>query len=158
MKYVALIRGIGPGNPNMHGAKLKEFFEGLGFKNVRPVISSGNVVFETSATNPSLIEEKVEKELPKKLGFSKATIIRSEKDLRKLVASDPFKGVPDEKPNYLIVTFFKNRKPEICTNINDTSNNRTPDFMVKLEREHGKEITTRTWKTVHRILKVMDKE
>ncbi len=39
MKYVALMKGIMPGNPNMHGSALKKFFEGLGFKNVRPVIS-----------------------------------------------------------------------------------------------------------------------
>lgn len=157
MKYVALIRGIGPGNPNMHGDKLKEFFESLGHTNVTPVISSGNVVFESNSSNTHALEEKIEEELPKKLGFSKATIVRSEDDLRKFVATDPFKGVKDEKPNYLIVTFFKDQRPEIAT-VLDMSSNKTPDFMVKLEKEYGKEITTRTWKTVHRILKVMGKE
>lgn len=156
MKYVALIRGVGPGNPNMHGKKLEEFFESIGLKNPRAVISSGNVVFESSSGDTRTLENKIEAELPKKLGFSKTTIIRSEDDLKKFVATDPFKGVKDEKPNYLIVTFFKDRKPEMATVIDMTSG-RTPDFMVKLEREHGKEITTRTWKTIHRILKAMEK-
>lgn len=155
MKYVALIRGIGPGNPNMHGTALKKFFEDLGFKNVKPVISSGNVVFESTSSNPQELEAKIEEELPKKLGFSKTTIVRSQKDLEKFVATDPFKGVKDEKPNYLIVTFFKDRKEEIATVV-DMSGARTPDFMIKLEREYGKELTTRTWKTVHKILKAME--
>lgn len=144
MKYVALIRGIGPGNPNMHGNALKKFFEDLEFTNVKPVISSGNVVFESASNNSQALEAKIEEELPKKLGFSKTTIVRSEKDLKKFAAKDPFKGVIDEKPNYLIVTFFKDRKPEMATVI-DLSSAKTPDFMVKLEKEYGKELTTRTW-------------
>ncbi len=40
MKYVAFIRGVGPENPNMHGAKLKWFFEELGFKKVQTVLSN----------------------------------------------------------------------------------------------------------------------
>jgi hypothetical protein len=43
MRYVALLRGIMPTNPNMKGEKLKAVFEGLGFSNVHTVIASGNV-------------------------------------------------------------------------------------------------------------------
>ena len=154
MKYVALLRGIGPTNPNMHPAKLKHFFEGLGFKNVRPVIASGNVVFDSPAKNTRALEAKIEKGLPKKLGFSSTTIIRSKEELEKLVKKNPFKGVEDKKPNYLLVTFFKDRKPERCSVLN-ANDMRTPDFMRAIEKEHGKAITSRTWKTVGRILKKM---
>lgn len=153
-KYVALIRGIMPMNPNMKSDKLKEFFESLGFQNVKTVIASGNVVFESDSKDQASLEEKIEKALPKKLGFSKTTIIRSEEELKKFVATDPFKGVIDEKPNYLLVTFFKDKKPEIATVV-DLSGEKTPDFMAKMEKEHGNELTTRTWKTLHRILKAM---
>ncbi len=154
MKYVALLRGIGPGNPNMHQAKLKEFFEDLGFKNVRPVISSGNVIFESESSDQIGLEKKIEIELPKKLGFTSTTIIRSEKELGRLISKNPFKGTADEKPNYLLVTFFKDRKLELCSVI-DLSSSKTPDFMAKLDREYKKKITSRTWKTVHRILNKM---
>ncbi|MBA3630747.1 MAG: DUF1697 domain-containing protein [Actinobacteria bacterium] len=40
--YVALLRGIGPSNPNMRNDRLRAVFEDLGFSNVRAVISSGN--------------------------------------------------------------------------------------------------------------------
>jgi uncharacterized protein (DUF1697 family) len=42
----------------------------------------------------------------------------------------------------------------ICSVI-DLTSSKTPDLMLWLEKKFGKEITTRTWKTVERILKVM---
>jgi hypothetical protein len=33
---------------------------------------------------------------------------------------------------------------------------KTPDLMVCLEKQFGKQITTRTWKTIGRILKKLD--
>ncbi|HSX41307.1 MAG TPA: DUF1697 domain-containing protein [Candidatus Saccharimonadales bacterium] len=167
MKYVALLRGIGPANPNMHGSKLKGVLEDLGFKNVMPVISSGNVVFETGQTDISAMETDMERAWPAKLGFNSATIIRSQTQLRALVDADPYKGLEHSRENYLLVTFFKKpSKPEgdyvaakgvnaLCSNI-DTTASKTPDFMSKLERQYGKDITSRTWLTIHRILKKME--
>jgi uncharacterized protein (DUF1697 family) len=152
--YVALLRGIMPMNPNMKSERLRELFEKLGFKNVRTVIASGNVVFDSPLKNMSILEEKIEKELPKQLKFNSTTIIRSQKEIQALVKKNPFKGVKDKKPNYLVVTFFKDRRDELCTVINLVEG-KTPDFMRLLEKEHGKEMTTRTWKTVYRILEKM---
>jgi uncharacterized protein (DUF1697 family) len=152
MKYVAFLRGIGPTNPNMHPAKLKNFFEGLSFKNVMTVISSGNVIFESNSKNSSLLEKKIETALPLKLGFNSKTIIRSEEELKRLVKKDPFKGKKHGRESYLIVTFLK-KKPYEIYNVINTNTSKTPDFMLKLEREYGKEITTRTWKTIERIVK-----
>jgi hypothetical protein len=42
----------------------------------------------------------------------------------------------------------------ICSVIDFTST-KTPDLMLWLEKKFGKEITTRTFKTVERILKAM---
>lgn len=156
MKYVALIRGIGPGNPNMTQAKFKEFFESLGYKNVKPIISSGNVVFETNSNHTALLENRIEEELPKKLGFFRMTIVRSEDDLRMFVATDPFKNIKDERPNYLLATFFKDKRPEIPT-VLDMNSEKTTQFMIELDKTYKKEITTRTWKTIHRILNAMEK-
>jgi uncharacterized protein (DUF1697 family) len=153
--YVALLRGIMPMNPNMKSEKLKGLFESLGFKNVATVIASGNVVFDSPSSDTAALETKIEKALPVKLGFSSTTIIRSKEELERLVKKDPFKGVEDKKPNYLVVTFFKDRKKELCTVIN-LDDGKTPDFMRNIEKKHGKEITTRTWKTVGRILAKME--
>ncbi len=156
MKYVALIRGVGPGNPNMSQQKFKEFFESLGFKKVKPIISSGNVVFQSDETDEGEIEDNIQKELPKKLGFSRMTIIRSEDDLRKFVSTNPFKNIKDERPNYLLVTFFKDRRKELVT-VLDMNSEKATHFMAEIDKEYKKQVTTRTWKTVHRILNTMEK-
>jgi uncharacterized protein (DUF1697 family) len=104
----------------------------------------------------TMLEDKIERELPKQLKFNSTTIIRSQKEIQALVKKNPFKGIEDKKPNYLVVTFFKDRRAELCTVINLVEG-KTPDFMAKLEREHGKAMTTRTWKTVYRILDKMEK-
>jgi hypothetical protein len=119
------------------------------------VITSGNVIFDSSSKNSQSLEGKIEKALPEKLGFKSTTIVRSKEELEALVEKNPFKGVRDEKPNYLLVTFFKNRSSELCTTIKLTEG-KIPDFMSKMEREHGKAITSRTWKTIGRILEKME--
>jgi uncharacterized protein (DUF1697 family) len=177
MKYVALLRGIGPSNPNMHQKKLVGVLEELGFNNVQGVISSGNVVFESDSADVKALQDKIQKAWPAKLGFHSTTIIRSQQELQELVDKDPFRGEEHSNKNYLLVTFFKN-KPEIDFKFPYRPENRaydllgmydrtifsrvdlsgagSPDLMSWLERQFGKEITSRTWKTVQRILKKME--
>jgi uncharacterized protein (DUF1697 family) len=171
MKYVAFLRGIGPSNPNMRGAKLKEAAEAAGFTNVQTLLASGNVIFESDLSDRSKIESKLEETWPAKLGFNSKTIVRSQEQLQKLVDADPYKGTEhSNRKTYLLVTFFKSSpKPEpkddyykvseinaLCSTI-DASGLGTPDFMAKLDKQFGKEnITSRTWLTVQRVLKKME--
>lgn len=154
MKYAAFIRGVGPENPNMHGAKLKEFFEKLGYTDVVPVQSSGNVIFTSDIQDRVQVEERIEAHLPKILGFSRATIVRSYDELKRMYGQDPFGGAEDLPTSRLNVTFLKNGK-EVFSVI-DTVNVGTVKVMASLEKEHGKQITTRTWKTIGRIIKRME--
>lgn len=176
-KYVALLRGIMPTNPNMRNEKLRGVFEKLGLKNVQTVISSGNVLFETTTTDTKALESTIEQALFKELGFHSATIIRSKQELETLVKDDPFEGKQHAKETYLFVTFTQSPvtttlsfpyKPEnksytvlgiygqqICS-IADLSNAKTPDVMQWLEKEFGDRITSRTYNTVEKTLRKMD--
>lgn len=69
MKYVALLRGIGPSNPNMHGSKLAGVLESLGFRNAQPLLSGGNVVFESNIVDIPKLEATIHAAWPKQLGF-----------------------------------------------------------------------------------------
>lgn len=175
MRHVALLRGIGPMNPNMRNDKLRGVFEDLGFTAVQTVISSGNVVFETDSRDVSALEARIESAWPEQLGFRSTTIIRTADQIRDLVARNPFgdradtpgrtslqvtflKHPPDvelELPHtagdgaYTIVAF----EDRVISSVVDLTGSRPPDLMRGLERMFGKEITTRTWKTVHRILR-----
>jgi uncharacterized protein (DUF1697 family) len=175
-KYVALLRGIAPTNPNMRNDKLRGVFEKLGFENIKTVISSGNVIFESPSRSARKLEETIENALPEHLGFTSTTILRSQGQVQKLVDRNPFQGMEHSQKSSLNVTFLKKKRRSdikfphkidnrdyeilgmvdgaICSVI-DLTGAKTPDLMLWLERQFGKEITTRTWKTVERILKAM---
>lgn len=152
--FVALLRGVMPTNPNTKSANLKRVFESLGLERVATVIGSGNIVFSTNSKNTAALEKKIERILTKELSFTTVVIVRSQPHLEALATRNPFKGVIDEKPNYLVVTFFKDGSPELCKTLNLTESG-SPGYMAELEKKHGKSITTRTWKTVHRVLNKM---
>ena len=153
MKYVAFLRGIGPENPNMHGAKLKEFFEGLGFRNVQTLISSGNVIFETEINGRQEIENLIEENLPKVLGFMRLSFVRSQKEIQKLIASKPFGDTPDTPKSRLNITFLKDGGYEY--NVINTVGIGTPKIMRELAKKYGEKMTMRTWKTVNRVFSKM---
>ncbi len=175
-KYAAFLRGISPTNPNMRNEKLRSVFEDLGFSNVKTVISSGNVLFETDRKDTTKIESDIEQAIKDKLGFFSMTIIASQQQLQELVDADPFDGGEHSRKTYLICTFFKDapkpkfklpHKPEgqqytllnthknvLCTVV-DVTVGSTLDFMSWIEKEFGKDLTTRTWNTVLKIVKAL---
>jgi uncharacterized protein (DUF1697 family) len=180
MKFVAFIRGIGPGDPAKSNASLCKVFEGLGYSNVRAFISSGNILFETADTNTDKLEATIEKALTEQLGFAAMVIVRNKADLEKFVATEPFGDDAHSRTNYQTVTFLKTKWAEqgiklptvplgksfrllnydqniraVC-GITDTTVGKTPDFMTWLERQYGKDITTRTYNTVCRVLAKMN--
>jgi uncharacterized protein (DUF1697 family) len=176
-KYVALIRGIGPGDPQKTNEKLRGVLESLGLTNVQSVISSGNIVFESSETDVRKLESRIEAAWPEQLGFTAATIVRSQAQLQQIIDADPFDGIPHGQGSYLLVTFLKNPvtpnfqipfQPESKTykvvgytdgvvfTITDNTAMKTTELMTWLERQFGKEITSRTPLTIERILKRMN--
>jgi uncharacterized protein (DUF1697 family) len=177
VKYAALLRGITPSNPNMRNEKLRNVFSSLGFANVRTVISSGNVLFETKSKNIKALEAAIENALPAQLGFSSTAIVRSLGQLREIVNNSPFGEIQDTPKSRLNVTFLKNppadklRFPYRAENgafmllgiyggaiysTIDLTGAQTPELMSWLGRQFGKKITTRTWKTVGKIIKILD--
>lgn len=172
-RYAALLRGIGPSNPNMRNDKLRGVFEGLGFEAVGSVLSSGNIVFASPETHAPALESRIQDALRRDLGIAGGTIIRSQVELQALVDRDPFPGLIHGGSTYLTATFLKHApEPALVPRpadpavqvvgydavaravlaVTDTTASTTPDFMGWLESQYGKDITTRTWLTVQRIL------
>lgn len=176
-KYAALIRGIGPGDPQKTNQKLRGALEQLGFSNVQSVISSGNLVFESDESDVQKIEDGIEFSWPKLLGFHATTIVRSESQLQGLIDINPFGELVHSEGSYLLTTFLKRpTKPsfslpfqpegkpyKVIANANgvlftvtDNTVMKTTDLMTWLEKQFGKEITSRTPLTIQRILKKMN--
>lgn len=169
--YVALLRGISPLNATNN--VLKSIFATLGFEDIESVNSSGNIIFSAVETDTAAIESTIEKGLLDEIGLVSLCIVRSSQQISDLVAIKPFSDTQHTLENYLTLTFFKNEpdsevfrtarldsKQHRVTYLSDlrvlcaTFNNsltKNPTFMSKIERDFGKNITTRTWNTIVKI-------
>jgi uncharacterized protein (DUF1697 family) len=156
----------------MRNDKLRRVIEGVGCRNVQSVISSGNVLFDSDSRSARSLEQRIEAAWPEQLGFTSTTIIRTRTQIERLVDENPFGDLEDAPSSRLQVTFLQRgpatdhtppETPEgcgyrivavtdgaLCSSV-DLSGSGTPDLMRWLERSYGTAITTRTWKTVHRI-------
>jgi uncharacterized protein (DUF1697 family) len=136
MKYIAFLRGVNVGgHTKVEMAKLKKAFEDLGFTEVKTLLNSGNVIFESS-TQPPDIEENLEKVF----GFKISVILRSKDQIEKLVKKDPFKKININLQTRLYITFTD--KEDLISHLDIGDNENTTDLMKSLEKEYGKRITT----------------
>jgi uncharacterized protein (DUF1697 family) len=176
-KYAALIRGIGPGDPRKTNEKLRGVFKALGFSNVESVISSGNILFEAHETDVHKLEATIEAAWPEMLDFHATTIVRSYQQLHQILSQGFFNGMTHSEGSYLLITFLKkSAKPTFDTpyqppgkpytllgyadgalfTVTDNTTVKTTDLMTWLERQYGKDITSRTPLTIARIIKRME--
>ncbi|MDX8529696.1 DUF1697 domain-containing protein [Mesorhizobium sp. VK25A] len=91
--YVALLYSIGLGEGRrLVMSDFKAMAEGLGFRNARTLVSTGNLVFEARATKVSALEQRLERAFEKSFGRHVDIIVRDAEDWLKLAASNPFPG------------------------------------------------------------------
>lgn len=174
-RYVAFLRGINVGGHHkVPMSDLKKELEKLGFKNIITLLNSGNVLFDAISNDIEKLEKTITTHLEKSFGFPIPTIIRKSEMIIELFHNKPFKTIKVTKDIRLYVSFLKeNREPNlklpwvssdnsykiidikdktICSFL-DLSISKTPKAMRELEQFFGKNITTRNWNTIDRIVK-----
>lgn len=106
MTYFALLKGINvSGHKTIKMAELKTMFEDLGYKNVRTLIQSGNVVFESPAAAES-IRKKIEAGIKKTFGFDVNVIVRSKPEMAAIIKGYPFSRVKGHEECKISVGFL----------------------------------------------------
>lgn len=105
--YVALLRGINVGGNNIiKMTALKASFEKMGFRNVRTVIASGNVLFEARGSTATLAA-KIEKALSTEFAYAARVVVLSKPELTSVVKDAP-RGFGTEPAKYRYdVMFFR---------------------------------------------------
>ena len=154
---------------NVKMPDLKKAFEQAGFADVKTVLSSGNVTFSAPPTPPAALERTAEAAMSKHLGRVFLTIVRPIDALRAMLDSDPYAGFRLKPGSKRIVTFMRGRPtknldlPIELDGARILSRNgsevfsayvrspRGPVFMSLIERNLGKDVTTRTWETVEKV-------
>jgi uncharacterized protein (DUF1697 family) len=109
-KYVALLRGINVGSAKRIAmADLRAVFEGLGYREVRTVLQSGNVVFDapeadaTSSAPRGVTARLVEDSIADATGVRAATIVLPAERFLAILRDNPLVDIPD--PSRMIITF-----------------------------------------------------
>ena len=88
-RYVAFLRAINVGGHVVKMDALRRQFEVLGFENVETFIASGNVIFQSGARAEAL-ESKIEVQLAKSLGYEVKTFLRTDSEVERIAAYEPF--------------------------------------------------------------------
>lgn len=86
---------------------LRAIAEGLGYENVRTLVSSGNLVFETAETSVSSIERALEKAFAAFYHKHVDIIVKSADDWRRLVAANPFPVESEATPDRVGVRIMR---------------------------------------------------
>jgi uncharacterized protein (DUF1697 family) len=89
-RYIAFLRAINVGGRTVRMERLRQLFEALGLTRVETFIASGNVIFETPASDMPSLERGVESHLRNSLGYEVATFIRSDRELQAIARYQPF--------------------------------------------------------------------
>ena len=170
-KFVALLRGINVGgNKKVPMIELKKVLEKNGLKNVKTILNSGNVVFE-SESNIRELQTVISLAIEKAFGFQVPVLLRTHKEIEKLAAFNPFKEIKVTPKIRLYATFLlekpkgrsfyispdKSFKIISCLDktvlsVLDMSFTNSPEVMGIIEKEYGKNVTTRNWNTILKIV------
>jgi len=171
-KYVSFLRGINVGgHKKVPMAELKKHFEIMGFRNVKTLLASGNVVFEGEESHLNQIPHQLEKAI----GFSIPVIIFPFHKLEEILQSDPFRDIEATTKTRLYITFLPDipksgltipfetddgsfriiqQNGKFIYSVLDLEKTGTVDGMKILEKEYGKNITTRNYNTIQKIAKL----
>jgi len=167
-RYAAFLRGVSPMNCRM--SDLKRVLEAARYSDVKTVLASGNVVFATRASSDAALAARVEAAIEAGLARSFPVIVRAIDALAEMLDDDPYKAFRVAAGAKRVVTFLKDAPKAklplpievdgariLCLRGNEVftayvPHPKGPVFMTLIERTFGKNVTTRTWDTVKKVV------
>ena len=168
---IALIRGINVGKGNRIAmADLRALIAGLGHTDVRTLLNSGNVVFQSKRPNVAKISSAIQVAILKKCGFSTSVMVVTAEYLDRIIEENPLLHLAKDHARHLVafVADAKHLEP-LRPLLEDTW---APDALAMTQRaaylwcsaglleskmsqafsrKAGTTITTRNWATVLKL-------
>ncbi len=177
VRYVAFLRGINVGSRRrIKMDELNAVFGLLGFSEITTLIASGNVVFTSPDQSETAIIKAIEDGFEAAFGFRVHTMIRTPAEIRAMIDLEPFKGEEVRKETRLYLTLLpaptsstlklphvtmdgdcrilSRTDREVFSVLTLNQGRTSVDAMAILEKEYGKNVTTRNWNTILKLLKV----
>ncbi len=175
--YISILRGI-----NVSGQKLikmdalRKLYKTLGFLDVRTYVQSGNVVFQGEDFELHSLEQKIARQIKVDFGFEIPVIVLTSDQLKQAIDNNPFMSDPDKVHSYFHLTFLastpfpfdietiesKKQGEEAIRFSHNVIYLYCPNGYGKtkltnnfLEAKLKVKATTRNWKTVNELLKMV---
>ena len=104
-KLVAFLRAINVGGRTVKMDHLRRLFVEMGFAGVETFIASGNVIFDSPATDTAALERAIEAGLHAALGYRVDTFIRTPAERAAVAAMWPFSAPPDAAATERLMAF-----------------------------------------------------
>lgn len=176
MKYLALLRGINVGGKNIISKEeLRDLFEGLGFKNIKTYIQSGNIFFITEEKSLTKLTSDIEQALSQRFSYAARAVVYSQSQYETMLGSAPegwgtnelekhnalflieensvqgiIEKIPAPKPNIESITVTEN---VIFWSISKEHQTKT-SYMKLSKLPFYKEVTIRNHNTVSKLQKL----
>ena len=101
--HVALIRGINVGKANRVAmAELRAEVAKLGYRDVRTLLNSGNVIFAAPRASARTVAARIEEVLDQRLGVPARVMVLGATELREVVADNPLVEVATDHSRLLV--------------------------------------------------------
>lgn len=90
-RFIALLRGINvSGQKKIKMAELREQLKSCGFENVETYIQSGNILFDSTETDLTKLQEKISEQIKSDYGFDVETLVLNPEQLKFWTDNNPF--------------------------------------------------------------------
>jgi uncharacterized protein (DUF1697 family) len=168
---IALIRGINVGRgKRVAMADLRDMMLDLGHTNVRTLLNSGNVLFQSKRPNVAKLAASIEAAINAACGFSAAVTVITAQELDRIVHENPLLHVADDHARHLVA--FVTHSKHLASLRPMLKESWTPDalaitervaylwcatglldskFLQAFSRKAGATVTTRNWTTVLKL-------
>ena len=175
-RQIALLRGINVGRAKrVSMADLRDLFESLGYRDVRTLLQSGNVVF-TGKVGAST-GARIEKAMVDELGVASRITLLSASELTQAIKEDPLEQVA-KNPSRHFIAVLKNPADRKRLTVLSKENWSPEAFAVgkrvayfwcpegilesriakAIDRSLGDGVTTRNWTTMNKLHVLAAKE
>jgi uncharacterized protein (DUF1697 family) len=178
IKYIAFLRAVNVGGRVVKMETLVKIFESMQFKNVRTIIQSGNVIFESSQTQPKILIDKIEQRLKNQLEYEVKVMLRTKKQLEQIVGENPYNKITLNENQRVYIAFLKHELNKSAASILESLNTKNEKYflgksevyclitkqkkssgffeILQLEKKLNIPLTTRNQTTVSKIKEIME--
>ncbi len=157
---------------------LRKMMEGLGFKNVKSYIQSGNVVFESKLRSDKDLEKQIAEQIRIVFGFEVPVLVKGVEELKETVKNNPFVNKRKEDSSKLHITFLSEEAEKTCLARIREVKSEPDEFMLSgkslylfcpngygntklnnnfFESKLKVRATTRNWKTINELINIAEK-